>query len=409
MSHTENRMNMQTKRQRNYFRSAVTIAGPLCLLALTLFAAPAFSQGHVHELYYNGDAWSNVDLTTKTGGPPATYQGGMAAFYTVDKPKDQFHVYFVDDTSSHVQQLYFNGTSWVDQDLTASSGGPTAYPYAMTGFAIGNLQYVFYVGTDWHVHELYYDNYDWTDTDLTTLTGGVLAYYQGLVAFTTKPNNQFHVYYQAQGNSGLQQLYFNGSDWVNQNITDFTGGANCVTDWYVGFAVENEQHIFCPGYGAFSSNLDMLHIYYNNASWVYEDISYLTGLETPMAKFNFPVAAFQYPGENQFEVYGVTDDDHVHQFTDNKGWTDEDLTVSIGAPIVAGGGAVAFPTTPNDQFNFYYEPGTTQSNTEVNQLNFNGTSWSVKDLTGAGNVNGDGGMAGFAIGNLQYAFYISVK
>jgi hypothetical protein len=408
MSHTENRTNMQTKRQTNYFRSAATIAGPLCLLALTLFAAPAFSQGHVHELYYNNSGWSNLDLTAKTGGPPATYQGGMAAFYTVNK-QDQFHVYFVDDTSSHVQQLYFNGTSWVDQDLTVFSGGPTAFPYAMSGFAIGNLQYVFYVGTDYDVHELYYNDYDWTDTDLTAQTGGVPASYEGLLAFVTTPNNQFHVFYQPEGVSGLQQLYFNGSDWVDENISALINGTHCHTDWLAGFAVGNEQHIFCPGYGAFSSNLDMLHIYYNNASWVYEDISYLSGLETPMASFNVPVAAFQYPGESQFEVYGVTDDDHVHQFTDNKGWTDEDLTVSIGAPDVHTGGAVAFPTTPNDQFHFYYQPGTHESNTEVDQLYFNGTSWLVEGLPpGMGNVSGDGGTAGFAIGNLQYVFYISL-
>jgi len=395
----------KTTRQRNCFRSAATAAGLLCSLVLVLFAAPAFGQLHISELYYNGDVWNNVDLTAQTGGPPASSQGGIAAFYTVNKPSDQFHVYYVDGTSSHVHQLYFKDTTWVDEDLTGFSGGPMAYPYAVSGFNIGNLQHVFYVSNpDYHVHQLYYNNHDWTDTDLTALTDGLLAYYQGLVAFATKPNNQFHVFYQAQGNSGLQQLYFNGSDWVDENISDFVGGANCVTDWYAGFAVKNEQHIFCPGHGASSSNLDMLHIYYNNSSWVYEDISDLSGLETPMAKFNFPVAAFQYPGKNEFEVYGVTDDDHVHQFTYDKSWTDVDLTASIGAPDAPGGGAVALATTsPNTQFHFYYQPST-----EIEQLYFNGTSWFPEDLTnGEGNASEDGGMAGFNIGNLQYLFYIS--
>ncbi len=394
---------MQTTRQPK-FRFTASIARPLFPLLLLLIAAPSFGQGHMHELYYNNSTWTDVDLTALTSGPPATYQGGIGALYTVNKPSDQFHVYYVDDTSSHVHQLYFKNSTWVDQDLTAFSGGPTAFPYAMSSFNIGNLQYVFYVGTDNNVHELSYNNHVWTDTDLTALTGAALAYYQGLVAFATKPNNQFHVYYQAEGNSGLGQLYFDGSVWTNQNISSLAGGANCVTDWYAGFAVENEQHIFCPGDIGSSSNLDMLHIYYNNSSWVNEDISVLTDLQTPMARFNVPVAAFPVKGE--FEVYSVTDDDHVHQFTHKKSWTDVDLTASIGAPEVNTGGAVALLTTPNDQFHFYYQPETPAG--EIYQLYFDGTSWAAEDLTnGEGNASGDGGMAGFAIGNLQYVFYIS--
>jgi hypothetical protein len=405
MFRRENPIRMQTTRQRNYFRSSATTTAALCSLVLVLFAAPAFGQGHLHELYYNGSSWNNVDLTTQMSGPPATYQGGIAAFYTADKPSNQFHVYYVDDTASHVHQAYFKDGTWIDQDLTVLGDGPTAYPFAMSGFAIGNLQHVFYVGTDSHVHQLYYNNHVWADTDLTKLTGGLLAYYQGLLAFATKPNNQFHVYYQTQGNSGLQQLYFNGSSWIVEDLSTLSGGANCVTDWFAGFAVGNEQHIFCPGTGSFSSNVDMLHIYYNNSSWTYEDISYLSGLETPMAEFNVPVAAFRYPGKNQFEVYGLTNDDHVHQFTDDKGWTDVDLSASIGAPDVQTGGAVAFATTPNDQFHFYYQPS---PYTQIDQLYFNGTDWQVEELPGGtGNVSGDGGMAGFAIGNSQYVFYIS--
>jgi hypothetical protein len=398
----ENRIHTHTTLQRNYFRSA---AGVLCSLVMVLFALPAFAQGHLHELYYNDSGWNNVDLTGLTGAPPATYQGGIAAFYTADKPNDQFHVYYVDDTSSHVHQAYFNGASWIDEDLTVSGNGSTAFPFAMSAFNIGNLQYVFYVATTNHVHELYYNNDDWTDTDITASANGSLAYYQGLLALVTKPNNQFHVFYQTQAGAGTHQLYFNGSTWVDENITTLTNGAYCDTDWFVGIAVEHEQHIFCPGHGAFSSNLDMLHIYYNNSSWTYEDVSYLSGLETPMASFNVPVAAFQYPGKVEGEVYAATDDYHVHQFTYNKGWSDLDLTASIGAPEIQTGGAVAFPTTPNDQFHFYYQPS---PYTQIEQLYFNGTSWLPEGLAeGTGDVSGDGGMAGFAIGNLQYVFYIS--
>jgi len=376
----------------------------ICLaLSLALLAAPAFCQvGHVHELYYNNAGWVDTDLTAAAGGPTATFYGAITAFPTT--PNDQLHVYYVDANSQHVHQLYYNGTSWSDNDLTGFTGGPTASAYGISGFAIGNLQYVFYQGSDSHVHEINYNNADWTDYDLTALGGGTLAAGGPVLAFATKPNNEPHVYYQASSNLDLHQLYFNGRSWSDADLTAING-AYCYTSWIAGFAVKNEQHVFCPGYGTYSNNLDMLHIYYNNSSWVYEDITYRAGgFETPI-NLGSGVAAFHVPGVNQFEVYGVTDDTHVHQFTHLKGkWTDEDLTASIGAPgDGAYGGIVAFPTTPNNQFHAYYQPGS-----DVDQLYFNGKSWSWEDLNGgAGQANNNTGMAGFAIGNLQHVYYVA--
>jgi hypothetical protein len=373
-------------------------------LTLALFASPAFCQvGHIHQLYYNNADWTDTDLTALTGGANATFYGSIAAFHTT--PNKQLHVYYVDATAQHVHELYYNNTSWSDDDLTAFTGGPTASPYGISGFAIDNLQYIFYQGSDNHVHELTYNNADWADRDITVLGGGTLAAGGPVLAFATKPNNQPHVYYQASSNLDLHQLYFNGSSWSDADLTSING-ASCYTSWIAGFAVQNEQHVFCPGYGAYSNNLDMLHIYYNNVSWVYEDITYeIGGARTPMNPSS--VAAFHVPGGSQFEVYGVTDDSHVHQFTRAKGkWTGQDLTASIGAPgDAAYGGAIAFPTTPNDQFHFYYQPGS-----EVYQLYFNGTNWLSDDLTGgAGQANDSSGMAGFAIGNLQYVYYVATS
>src|SRR5271169_5016104 len=149
-------------------------------LSLILFASlPAFAD-HIHHLWYNNVLWQDQDLTTLTGGGIATSSGAIAAFYTT--PNRQLHVYYVDSNSQHVHQLYDNGTSWGDSDLTASTGGPTAYAYGISGFSIGNLQYVFYVSTDLHVHELNYNNANWTDQDLTGLVGGNLANPAPLVA-----------------------------------------------------------------------------------------------------------------------------------------------------------------------------------------------------------------------------------
>jgi hypothetical protein len=374
-----------------------------CLL-LGLWHLPAFAD-HIHHLHYNNTRWLDQDLTTLTGGGIAASFGAIAAFYTT--PNHQLHVYYVDNSAGHVHQLFYNGTSWSDADLTAFTGGPTAYVFGISGFSIGNLQYVFYIDTNNHVHELNYNNASWSDQDLTALVGGNLASPAPLVAFATKPNNQFHVYYQDNSSLDEYQLYFNGTSWTYQNLTSDVGGAYCYATWIAGFAVGNQQHLFCSGYGTYSSNLDLLHIYYNNSRWLYEDVTFLSGgSETPM-NLGAGVAGFKVPGVNQLEVWSITDDKHFNRYTHvvkPAQWIDYDLSNGIGAPTDAQfGGIVAFVTTPNNQYHIYYAPST-----EVYQIYYDGTAWSIEDLTGgAGQADPNSGMAGFSIGNLQHVFYMS--
>jgi|HubBroStandDraft_1064217.scaffolds.fasta_scaffold68057_1 hypothetical protein len=383
-----------------------------CLMFLLVSHVPGFAD-HVHHLWYNNSQWQDQDLTALTGGGIASSESAVAAFYTGGNK--QFHVYYI-DANLHVRQLYYNNTSWSDADLTALTGGPQAGMWGITGFAIGNLQHVFYVGySDSHVHELYYNNAGWSDQDITAVAGGVPALITApdLVGFATKPNNQFHVYYE-DSNSDLHQLYFNGSSWSDADLTLLTG-ASCFPNsqfppvgagYIAGFAVGNEQHLFCPGLAGSDPSIHMLHIYYNNSIWTYEDITALVG-GLPVG-VSSAVAAFRFPSSTQLEVYGVTDNAHVHQFTRQKGakgkWSDLDLTASFGAPSNNySGGAVAFPTAGNNQFHIYYQPSP-----EVYELYFNGTNWAADDLTGgAGQADYYGsGMAGFAIGNLQHVFYL---
>jgi fucose-binding lectin len=374
-----------------------------CLMFLLLAHVPASAS--VHHLYYNNSQWVDQDL----GGTPFS-NSAIAAFYT---PGKQLHVYYI-DTNRHVRQLYYNNKSWSDEDLTAATDGPNAGIWGITGFAVGNLQHVFYIRySDSHVHELYYNNASWSDQDITaSAVGGGPANLVApqLVGFST-PGPQFHVYYE-DSNLDMHQLYFNSNSWTDQDLTVLTG-ASCYpgtpfppagAGYIAGFAVGNQQHLFCPGLDASKQYEHMIHIYYNNSVWTSEDITALVGGGTIAS--NGAVAGFRYPGKTQLEVYGVTFEGHVHQFTfKGKKWTDVDLTASIGAPSDYWyGGAIAFPTTPNNQFHFYYQPSP-----EVYQLYFNGTSWLVNDLTrGGGQADYYGsGMAGFAIGNLQHVFYVA--
>jgi hypothetical protein len=172
--------------------------------------------------------------------------------------------------------------------------------------------------------------------------------------------------------------------------------------------VGNVQHVFCEGYppNAFTNHL--LHIYYTSA-WHYEDVTFESGSAKNLALVA-PVAGYKVPGVNQLEVYSLTSDYYVNQYTrvvNPVQWIDYDLTNGIAAPLgpipLGEDGIVAFVTTPNNQRHIYYPSGK-----EVYQLYYNGTAWSIEDLTGgSGDADTTSGMAGFPIGNLQHVFYLS--
>jgi hypothetical protein len=369
------------------------------LLFLLLTHLPAFAD-HVHQLSFRSGTWFDTDLTALTNGPDAS-RAPMIAFYTT--PNDQFHVYYSDTNPGDVHQLYFNGSGWSDQDLSAIYGAPPDVG-GMAGFSIGNLQYVFYVDANNHVQELNYNNDTWVVTDLTAQTGGPNASWASdLRAFVT-PGNQLHLYYTDNA-LDLNQLYFNGTSWSTQDLSStYLRGAGCQNSSHIaGFAVENEQHLFCIGFGKHSKE-DLLHIYYNNATWVWEDISTKTG-DVKMYKYT-GLDAFKVPNQSQFEVYAIAGNNHVNQYTHTENpaqWTDYDLSAGIGAPDDGGfpGGMVAIDNAGS--YNLFYAP-----TTEVYQLFYYNSSWTIFDLTGGtGNADSNADMSGFAVKGYQYIFYMS--
>ena len=58
------------------------------------------------------------------------------------------HVYYqtyLYDNNNHVNQLFYDGSSWSNEDLTEETGSDNADPYfGMAGFSVGNLQYLYY-------------------------------------------------------------------------------------------------------------------------------------------------------------------------------------------------------------------------------------------------------------------------
>lgn len=101
------------------------------------------SNYHVYQISSSDNvSWSQQDLTTLTRGPLAQPSDPLTAFATT--PNNQLHVYYVSATQ-HVNQLFFNGSSWSNTDLTSQThAGNVTYQAGMSGFSLGNYQYVYY-------------------------------------------------------------------------------------------------------------------------------------------------------------------------------------------------------------------------------------------------------------------------
>jgi hypothetical protein len=392
----------------------------ICLLGLlSLFAIPANAQ-HVHQLLYNNYNWTDQNLA----GTPVFYDGstlpmGNEAFTTT--PNNQLHIYYVSGAESgygHIHQRtpsqirFFGAPRWVDEDLTQETGADRVFAETtLSGFSEGNFQYVFYGNGDGDIHLLFYDNSKWTHQDISAAAGytGMYDYALAVVAFTTTPNNQIHVYYLVynvqEDTTSVHQLFFNGTSWSDEDLTAETGAFFPEGGWWAGFSIDNYQYLFYPDiYG-------YLHeLYYNNNNWTDVDLTVQIG--APTLGGYAPITAFVIPGTQTMEVFYTTSGGDIYQLSssDNISWSQQDLTTLTHGPSASTADAItSFATTPNNQLHVYYISGAPQSQDHVNQLFFNGTSWSNQDLTSAthaSNAFDFEGMSGFSVGNYQYVYYV---
>ncbi len=369
----------------------------LLVILGSLASRSAFGQ-QVHQLSYNNSNWADQNLN---GATMNQLSANVAAFLTT--PNNQTHVYYISTGSvTDVHQLFYNGTSWADSDLTALAKGPQAFG-PVTGFSVGNFQYVYYISSTSpnHVHELLYNNSNWVDSDLTALTGGKPGTIAQMVAFTTSP--ALHVYYRDADSSHIHQLFSdNGTSWQDTDLTISTGAPLSI---YLSAGMNNGNLQYV--YFVDSSN-HLNQLYYNNVTWSDTDLTQLTHaipLETGS------VAAFAIAKTKKIRVYATNaNNGHIMQFSSNNSgvkWTSVDLTKRTKGPLPDGASAIlAFVTTPNNDAHIYYVSGS-----QVNEIyQPTATTWKNQNLSASGEgalVDEFSGLAGFSLQNEQFVFYVA--
>ena len=249
---------------------------------------------HVHQLFYNNADWADADITSLSGGPLTTKTPRLTALAT---GSSAFHVYYL-ASNGHVNQLYNVNGSWVNQDITKIAKGPSGRAVWIASINVGNLQYVYYLATTGHVHELYYNDSTWLDEDLTVKAGVPVAAgaspiaalvfpggnvnevffidnnkhlwqmlsadnntwasddvtsqgggpaanpANGIVAFTTTPNDDLHLFYLSKEHINQLFLPAGTDDWQNSDLTAEFGGKPDGTSEMSGFSLGNLQYLY---------------------------------------------------------------------------------------------------------------------------------------------------------------------
>ncbi|MBV8073313.1 MAG: hypothetical protein JO270_25685 [Acidobacteriaceae bacterium] len=324
--------------QSNNFTSFTDIAGKHIVYVS--------SDSHVHQLQCIANCslatnWINQDLTALSGGPATASSLSSRVFSFSDQAGE--HVFWTDALSGHVNHLFFNG-SWINTDLGVQT---ETSQNAITGYSNVGGERLFYVTADSHVHvltstasaQLASNGASWVDTDITAQTGGALAGNTDFSQSSFSDSLGEHLFYSGV-DGHVHQLY---GHWESICVNIF-GQRICFGPFFI---------------------------------WNNQDLTATTGgpvVGAALTSFSDSL------GEH---VFYVGQGDHVHQlFLNGGGWVDQDLSLQAGT-YNSGIVLASFSDSFGEHVQYV---GTWDAH--LHQLWHNGTTvgpWVDQDLTTLGN------------------------
>jgi hypothetical protein len=238
------------------------------------------STNKVHQLSYNGSAWVDQDLMALSSSSTLVApDSGLSSL--VDASGGQ-HVYFVSSTFQ-LHQVYFDSSThlWVDQDLMALANSASGRGSVSAGSGLSSLvdasggQHVFFANGSKSIHQLYYDGSTWADQDLIGWTGDLVFAVQTSVRLSasTDASGSEHIFYTSDDNQ-IHQLYQRRGGWVDQNLMNL---ANSDTRVVLGSGLSHFTDASGDARVYFTSTTDEAHqLYYNNftGTWSDQNLSY---------------------------------------------------------------------------------------------------------------------------------------
>ena len=244
------------------------------------------TDGHIEELFNEGEGWKPVDLTQIAGAPPAA--SAPMAFTTYEQSSNPIGRVVYRTPEGRIEELEVTGsTPWVALDLNSKTGAPTAAsaPYGYYDSASSGPR-VLYTTDKGQVIDMDTASGRWTYTDLTATRPGTLlgvgtpaGYYSNL---TTEGLTTRIAYRTTEGH--IAEFTWNWNKlWSYQDLTSETQAPLAGNDPF--------------GYETRVSNDDGARVVYPTASGAIEALSVGPTLKWTRSMISSDPAAASRPSE----------------------------------------------------------------------------------------------------------------
>jgi hypothetical protein len=341
------------------------------------------TDGHIYFLPYSGD----VSVTGLAGAPTASgTPSGFGSWgdgdWVIYRGSDSHvHRLYQKPYLDYVYNIIRQGDTWEWEDLTASSGAPTAAGNPSGYRRPDGVDSVFYRGSDNHIYEIYqvYDSlYHYYPTppgfgNLTSLTGAPKA--DGDPSAYTRSDGIFSVVYRGQTSRTLDghvyELYLDGG-WSVGDLTALTGAPGATGNPSGYQRSDSVDSVVYRGTNGHIYELYLKRVG-REKSWRFGDLTEQTGAPTASGS---PVGYVRSDGINSVVYRGY--DGHINEiYLSDGAWNYVDITAAAGAPNAA--------SSP-DGFEGLEDIGVNRvvyrgSDNNVYELYLYGGEWSFENLT----------------------------
>lgn len=296
-----------------------TLIAAVCWLALSLPTVAQYGSGtfhysyvdisdHILHAWVNGNTYSYFNDISVAATCPGTgfLPGNHALTGFADGVGD--HIFYLGQ-SGHLYQLFYCAQNcvplktWICQDMHSSSpNAPLPEPDSeLASFVNGTQEHLIYTGSNQHVYQLVTANGNWTYQDLIQVTGGPVAASGSFLTSFTDSVGQ-HIFYLGV-NGHVYQLYYayNSDTWADQDLNNAAGGAPAAASGsqLVSFGDAGQDRIVYQG-----SNQHIYELLTQPGSWLYHDLTQMTGGVLPNP--SSPLTAFAAGGYEYVLYIGGT-------------------------------------------------------------------------------------------------------
>jgi hypothetical protein len=336
----------------------------------------------IHNLYYSSNKWIDQNMSSY-GATTNTYTGLTTWIYS-----GSYHVAWVSNPGpeNHIYQAYYYGGTWVTQDVTEIIGGtqPDQYAGIWSWVDQSGGQHIAYGDVNLHVSQVWYASNAWHYQDLTTASkGNPIQNNYNSEDYPTPYLNVFvdstgaeHIVYQ-DDSSRINQIIIAGSTITNQALTPPNTSPLPLTALTTFLDANGGEHI---GYFGNSLNSDypVSQLWWNGSSWVNQN---LTSMSNSSGSHSVGIASMTDAGDGMHIAYFDLSGD-INLLTSYGGttWSNQNVTEAAGGQT--GDSPITSYVYPSGQFHIVYASA---SNSHICQYWWTGSTWVAQDLTAASN------------------------